>query len=50
MVEGEANLGGITLTTGDGAGIRAERAVSFTAAVSTEILLIDVANEPGFGG
>lgn len=42
MVEGEASLDGITLTTGDGAGIRAERAVSFTAAVNTEILLIDV--------
>jgi redox-sensitive bicupin YhaK (pirin superfamily) len=42
LVEGEANLNGITLITGDGAGIRAERAVSFTAAVNTEILLIDL--------
>jgi redox-sensitive bicupin YhaK (pirin superfamily) len=42
LVEGETNLNGITLITGDGAGIRAERAVSFTAAVNTEILLIDL--------
>src|SRR5688500_16974088 len=44
VVEGEGNLDGVTLTTGDGAGIRAERAVSFTAAVNTEILLIDVSD------
>jgi quercetin 2,3-dioxygenase len=42
VVHGEGKLDGVTLTTGDGAGIRAERAVSFTAAVNTEILLIDM--------
>jgi hypothetical protein len=41
-VEGEVTLDGIVLTTGDGAGVTAERAVSFTAREETEILLLDV--------
>jgi redox-sensitive bicupin YhaK (pirin superfamily) len=42
VVEGEVTLDGIVLTTGDGAGVTAERAVSFTAREETEILLLDV--------
>jgi redox-sensitive bicupin YhaK (pirin superfamily) len=42
VVYGEATLGDVVLTTGDGAGITAERAVSFTAQASTEILLLDL--------
>jgi len=42
VVQGEVTLGDIVLTTGDGAGVAAERAVSLTAREETEILLIDV--------
>lgn len=42
VVKGEVTLGDITLTPGDGAGISAERAVSFTARGQTEVLLVDV--------
>jgi quercetin 2,3-dioxygenase len=42
LVEGEATLGDLVLTTGDGAGIWAERAVSLTAEEPTEILLLDL--------
>lgn len=42
LVEGEVSLRDLVLTTGDGAGISAERAVSLTAREETEILLIDV--------
>jgi len=45
LVEGEATLGDVVLTTGDGAGVRAERAVSLTAREETEILLFDLAEE-----
>ncbi|MFC1610036.1 pirin family protein [Myxococcota bacterium] len=45
LVQGEGTLGDIDLTTGDGAGITAERAVSFTAHEGTEILLVDVGEE-----
>ena len=45
LVEGEATLGDIVLTTGDGAGVTAERAVSLTAQSETEILLLDVGQE-----
>ena len=48
LVQGEAVLGDIVLTTGDGAGFAAERAVSLTAQEETEILLIDLGVEsPG---
>ena len=46
LVEGEVTLGDIILTTGDGAGVTAERAVSLTAASETEILLLDLRGEP----
>jgi len=47
-VQGEAVLGDIVLTTGDGVGFTAERAVSLTAQEETEILLIDLGVEsPG---
>jgi redox-sensitive bicupin YhaK (pirin superfamily) len=42
VVRGEATLGNAVLTTGDGAGITADRAVSFTAYRQTEILLLDL--------
>ena len=42
IVEGEVTLGDIVLTTGDGAGVTAERAVSLTAQSETEILLLDL--------
>jgi len=48
LVQGEAVLGDIVLTTGDGVGFTAERAVSLTAQEETEILLIDLGVEsPG---
>jgi redox-sensitive bicupin YhaK (pirin superfamily) len=43
IVQGDAALGDVVLTTGDGVGITAERAVSLTARVQTEILLLDLA-------
>ena len=42
IVQGEATLGDIVLSTGDGVGVTAERAVSLTARVRTEILLLDL--------
>lgn len=42
LVQGEATLGDLVLTTGDGVGVRAERAVSLTAQEETEILLLDL--------
>ena len=40
--EGEVTLGDIVLTTGDGVGVTAGRAVSLTARVQTEIVLLDL--------
>lgn len=42
LVEGEVTLGDTVLTTGDGAGVTAEPAVSLTAREETEILLVDL--------
>lgn len=42
VVEGEVTLGGLVLTTGDGAGLTSERSVSLTAREATEILLLDL--------
>jgi quercetin 2,3-dioxygenase len=42
VVQGEVILGDIVLTTGDGAGVAAERAVSLTASEEAEILLVDL--------
>ena len=42
LVLGELTLGDVVLTTGDGAGVRAERALSITARDHTEILLLDL--------
>lgn len=42
VVGGEATLDGVALKIGDGAGLTGERAVSFTAAHSTEVLLLDL--------
>ena len=48
LVRGEVDLGDVILTTGDGAGFTAERAVSLTAREETEILLLDLGVEvPG---
>jgi redox-sensitive bicupin YhaK (pirin superfamily) len=44
VVVGEVALGDVVLTTGDGAGLAAERAVSLTAREGTEILLFDLAS------
>ncbi len=46
LVQGEVTLGDIVLTTGDGAGVTAEHAVSFTAREETEILLLDLGEQP----
>jgi redox-sensitive bicupin YhaK (pirin superfamily) len=45
LVEGEITLGDLVLSSGDGAGLTAERAVSLTAREETEILLIDLGAE-----
>lgn len=45
LVEGEVTLGEIVLTTGDGVGVTAERAVSLTAQSEAEILLVDLGEE-----
>jgi quercetin 2,3-dioxygenase len=42
LIEGEATLGDVVLSGGDGAGLTAERAVSLTARSETEILLVDL--------
>jgi hypothetical protein len=42
IVRGEAALGELVLVTGDGVGITAEPAISFTAQEETEILLVDL--------
>lgn len=42
LVRGEVTLGDAVLTTGDGAGVAAEPAVSLTAREGTEILLVDL--------
>jgi hypothetical protein len=42
IVRGEANVGDVILTTGDGAGISGERAISLTALGATEILLLEI--------
>jgi len=42
LVEGEASFRDIVLSTGDGAGVTAEHAVSLTAREETEILLLDL--------
>ena len=46
VVEGEVTLGDAVLTTGDGAGVTGEPAVSLTAREETEILLVDLC-KPG---
>jgi redox-sensitive bicupin YhaK (pirin superfamily) len=45
LVEGEATVGDIVLTAGDGIGVTAERAVSLTAQSGAEILLLDLGEE-----
>lgn len=42
LVHGEVVFGDVVLTTGDGAGVTAERAVSLTAQETSELLLIDL--------
>ncbi len=46
VVKGDATLGDAVLTTGDGAGVTAERAVSLTARAGTELLLLDLGDMP----
>jgi hypothetical protein len=43
FVEGEGMVGGILMSTGDGAGISGEAAASVTAQTNCELLLVDVA-------
>jgi len=45
LVRGEATLGDVVLTTGDGVGIAADRAVSLTAREETEVLLLDLGQQ-----
>ncbi len=47
VVHGEVTLGDLVLTTGDGAGIVAERSVSLTARRDTELLLFNLGAGPG---
>ena len=42
LVQGEVTLDGVVLTRGDGAGVTAQRVVSFTAREEASILLVDV--------
>jgi redox-sensitive bicupin YhaK (pirin superfamily) len=42
LVQGEASLGDMILSTGDGAGVTDERSVSLTAQQQTEVLLFDL--------
>ena len=49
VVQGEVTLGDLALTTGDGAGITTERAVSLTTREDSEILLFDVAERQARG-
>jgi quercetin 2,3-dioxygenase len=46
VVNGEVTLGDVVLTTGDGASITAERAVSITAQGESEVLLVDLGGPP----
>ena len=46
LVKGAVTFGDIVLSTGDGAGVTAERAVSLTAREETEILLLDLGTSP----
>jgi redox-sensitive bicupin YhaK (pirin superfamily) len=46
IVRGDVTLGDVVLTTGDGVGVRAERAVSLTARAGTELLLLDIGSPP----
>ena len=49
LVAGEITLGDVVLSSGDGAGLTAEHAVSLTAREETEILLLDLgAERPGY--
>lgn len=49
IVQGEVTLGDLVLTTGDGAGITTERAVSLTAREDSEVLLVEVAERRARG-
>jgi hypothetical protein len=49
IVQGEVTFGDLVLTTGDGAGVTAERSVSLTAREDSEILLVDVADHQDRG-
>lgn len=42
LVQGEVTVGDLVLSTGDGVGITAERALSLTASEGSEILLVDL--------
>jgi quercetin 2,3-dioxygenase len=42
LVQGEATLGNVVLTTGDGAGITTDPAVSLTARAESELLFLDL--------
>lgn len=46
IVTGEATLRDLVLTTGDGVGFTAERAVALTAREDTEMLLLDLGEQP----
>lgn len=50
LVAGKVALGDDVLSTGDEAGVEAERAVSLTACAETEILLIELASTLGASG
>ncbi len=46
IVQGDVSFCDVVLTTGDGAGITTERAVSLTARQATELLLLDLGEAP----
>jgi KaiC/GvpD/RAD55 family RecA-like ATPase/redox-sensitive bicupin YhaK (pirin superfamily) len=46
VVQGGVALGGVVLSTGDGAGVTGSRAVSITARQPSSVLLLDLGNPP----
>lgn len=46
LVQGEAGIGDLILSTGDGAGFTAERVMSLTARKATEVLFLDLCEVP----
>ncbi|MDH5670602.1 MAG: pirin family protein [Myxococcales bacterium] len=46
IVDGQASIGEVVVSTGDGVGILGEHACSFTTRTQTEVLLVELAAQP----